>query len=233
MRQHVNIEKLKPGPNPCRWDGAPAKVRDLANAIEASRWVAPLQVERVGESYLVHAGLRRLAALRLLQSEGRLWKAWEGVPVQVVTGGELINLAENMNRHAPHPLELCHAFGLLRAAGRTQSEIASLCSYSTSRVSRMLGLLDRLHPQVVEHYRSRDVSASELIAVGWLKPERQLSHIAKTMNPQRSPTRQRVRSAKTVRRELTRIQKIERSPAQRATVAALRWVLGERSEVDL
>lgn len=221
----IAIADIVAGANMARADSAPRGVRDLADAIRASGWIAPIVVRELGDgSYAVVAGHRRLAAARLL--------GLESIPAEVVDDAARhhINLAENMRR-AVSPIEQGLAWQASLARGLTVSELAALSGVSASQVSRLTSAVRRLHPDVIAHYRDRPVTQAQLIALSWHSAPRQLRAISACRNPQRAPTRRRARRARDIRTQIRELVKLPRGAVRDAQLRALLWVVRDVEDI--
>ncbi|QQC68007.1 ParB/RepB/Spo0J family partition protein (plasmid) [Paraburkholderia ginsengisoli] len=89
----------------------------------------------------VCAGQRRLLALELLRTTGRIDDSY-AVPVKIVSEADAVavSLIENQQREPMHPADACEAFRLLVSEGRTVDYIAALFSLSELQVQRHLKL---------------------------------------------------------------------------------------------
>jgi ParB family chromosome partitioning protein len=113
----------------------------------------------------VCAGQRRLAALDLLFSQGKITKD-HLVPVKVVSEGEAVStsLIENSMREPMCPADQCHAFKLLIDENKSIQDIADLFSVSHLVVQRRLKLAS-VSPALLELYRNDAMRSEQIMAL--------------------------------------------------------------------
>ena len=115
-------------------------VTGLAASIEARGLRDPLHVyEDAGRAYAYDGG-RRLRALQLLESEGRLpADLAEGIPCILGTKEDAqLNSLVAFNRTGMEPVEAFLAYNALFDAGKKPDEIAVACNTDTATVNKLL-----------------------------------------------------------------------------------------------
>lgn len=115
-------------------------------------------------AYYVIAGGRRLEAIHMLQSEGKL-PADFAVPCRIVDeeSAPEMSLAENVVRLAMHPADQFEAFADLIDKGNTAAEVAARFGVEESLVHKRMKLA-RVAPELVEAYRNEELSLECLMA---------------------------------------------------------------------
>ncbi|HEU4854313.1 MAG TPA: ParB/RepB/Spo0J family partition protein, partial [Nitrosospira sp.] len=115
--------------------------------------------------YEVAAGGRRLAALKLLVTDGRLPKDHE-VDCRVVDREEAlkISLTENSGREAMHPADLVMAYRHLTEAGLSPDEIAPRFGVSPLTVKRYLKLTN-VSPAIFKLYADDEIKFEQISAL--------------------------------------------------------------------
>lgn len=144
-------------------------IRRLATKIEAQGLVQyPVGHRETKKRVAIHAGGRRLAALQLLQSEGRL-------PAQLAAGIPIIlrdddrvsqletSLSENFDREDLTPLEEFQAFGSLQCEGYDVTRIANRFGVTETLVKQRLALA-AVHPTILDAYKADRISLASLQA---------------------------------------------------------------------
>ncbi|SHO65853.1 chromosome partitioning protein, ParB family [Pseudoxanthobacter soli DSM 19599] len=138
-----------------------AEIAALAESIVHHGLIQPLTVTVIdGRTYVVD-GNRRLAALRRLQGEQRLYQD-EAAPCVLQSqqlAGE-ISLAANVMRLPLHPADQYEAFRALADDGQSEADIAARFGLDTRAVRRTLAL-GRLHPVVLDGWRAGRIDAAE------------------------------------------------------------------------
>lgn len=136
--QEVDIDLVAPNPQQPRSHFEPAALEELAASIRQHGIIQPLIVSRLGSSYQLIAGERRLQAARLA-GLARL-----PVVVREAAGKDLLELAlvENLQRQDLNPVEEALAFKrLLDEFGLTQEQVAAQVGRSRAAVANTLRLL--------------------------------------------------------------------------------------------
>jgi ParB family transcriptional regulator, chromosome partitioning protein len=153
------------------------RVPELADSIRAHGLLQPLVVRAdpgVPGRYLLVAGHRRLAALKLLVAED---SAWSQVPATVRSDGDedtyVLTLVENLQRDDLSPREESEALArLIRQRGWTTRQVAASIKRSQAYVSKRLRVYeDRSLRALILHDRIAPTVAEELLGVN---PERRV-----------------------------------------------------------
>lgn len=165
--QSIPLAQLRISPRNARKTGGQA-IDDLAASIAAEGLLQNLVVTAANDDiFEVEAGGRRLRALQLLVTEGRLPTALaQGIPCHVVSddvAGEA-SLAENAIREAMHPADQFDAFLALIDADRPISEVAARFGVSELFVKQRLRLA-RVKPEFLEMYRADEITLDQLQAL--------------------------------------------------------------------
>jgi len=142
----------------------PCPVATIGTTLGRARCRQPARVERMKQSLAVHGqltpvvavaapegielvdGFKRHAAARMLGRETLV------VSIQPLdeTGRWAAMLLLNRGPSSMAPIEEALVLREIAKVGLTQLEIASLCARHKSWVSRRIGLVERLHPELVE-----------------------------------------------------------------------------------
>ncbi|SMG61589.1 ParB/RepB/Spo0J family partition protein [Paraburkholderia susongensis] len=168
--QYVAYSRLCRSPHNVRRK-APVNVSSLADSIAAkgllqNMVVHVLKGSRGKQPKLgVCAGQRRLAALDLLASSGRIAGAYL-VPVKVVSEAEAVaaSLIENEQREPMHPADQCEAFQLLISEGRSAEYVAALFGVSAAIVHRRLKLAN-VSPKLLDVFRDDGMTMEQITAL--------------------------------------------------------------------
>jgi ParB/RepB/Spo0J family partition protein len=124
----------------------PARIERMKQSLSTHGQLTPIVVVMRGETLEVLDGFKRHAAARML--------GWPTLRATVATFDETGQWAAMLllNRGPSSMTTLEEALVLreLLKMGLTQIEIGSLCSRHKTWVSRRVGLVDRLHPELVE-----------------------------------------------------------------------------------
>jgi len=131
----------------------PQSVRQLADEIRAVGLLNPITVRREGQQYVVVAGHRRLAALRLLGATHVQANVIDG-NAQLTAGARLI---ENLARENLSPVEEARAvYRMIEQGSQTPDELAARLNRSVQWVNHRLALanypddlLDALHTRSI------------------------------------------------------------------------------------
>lgn len=156
--EYVPYERLCRSPLNVR-KKAPTGIEALAgtivgNGLMQNLVVHPVKGSRAKQPKLgVCAGQRRLAALDLLFSQGKITKNFK-VPVLVVSEGEAVaaSLIENRERETMHIADECGAFRLLTEEGKSIAHISALFKVSEMVVRRALRIAN-LSPVLLDLLR--------------------------------------------------------------------------------
>ena len=167
---YIPLCNLKLSPRNARKTGG-RDVSDLAANIAAQGLLQNLIITNGidGQAYEVIAGGRRLSALQMLESEGRLPEklANFGVPCQLIDDEEAIveaSTAENTIRAPLHPADQFEAFKDMVDGGKSITDVAAHFNLSEVVVRQRLKLAN-VHPQLVEAYRKDEATLEQLQAL--------------------------------------------------------------------
>jgi ParB family transcriptional regulator, chromosome partitioning protein len=160
----IPLNKLVPSPKNVGKTGRMVGIEELADNIAAVGLLQNLQVEaNATGKFEVVAGLRRLAALKLLAKRKTIAKD-TAVPCAISTAdGREISLAENIMRLPMHPADQYEAFKALADAGKGPEEIAARFGCSTLVVQQRLKLA-AVSPLLLAAYRSEEMDLDQLMA---------------------------------------------------------------------
>lgn len=165
--QQIPLAQLRISPRNARKTGGQS-IDDLAASIAAENLLQNLVVTAANDGHFeVEAGGRRLRALQLLHSEGRLPATLvDGIPCNVVgadVAGEA-SLAENTIREAMHPADQFDAFTALVDDGKGIGEVAARFGVTDTFVKQRLRLA-RARPEFLEMYRAGEMTLEQLQAL--------------------------------------------------------------------
>lgn len=162
----IPLSQLRPSSRNVRKNGG-TSIPELASSIARVGLLQNLTViaSSDGKHYEVVAGMRRLAALKLLVKQHQLDKAHE-VPCLLVpdTSARIVSLTENVQREAMHPLDQFEAFAALVAEGRPIEDIAADFGVTPLVVQRRLKLAN-VSPRLLADYRADAVTLDQLMAL--------------------------------------------------------------------
>jgi ParB family transcriptional regulator, chromosome partitioning protein len=161
----IAVSRLETSPLNARRTGGKTGMDELKASLLAHGLMQNLVVTDAGDGiFRVIAGGRRLAAIRALQSEGKLPEDF-AVPCQVVTQEHSLemSLAENTVRLAMHPADQFEAFAALIDQGQTAAEVAQRFGIEESLVLKRMKLA-RVAPQLLNEYRSDGMTLECLMA---------------------------------------------------------------------
>ena len=164
--QSIPLAQLRLSPRNVRKTGATA-VDELAASIAAEGVLNNLVVTAANDGqFEVEDGGRRLQALQLLQSEGRLTDALSNVPCHVVEAdrGTEAGLTANLMRQAMHPADEFLAFQQLVTEGKAISEIALRFGKTPRHIEQRLRLAN-VRPDLFETYRAGGMNIDQLTAL--------------------------------------------------------------------
>lgn len=161
---HVQLSQLKLSPLNARKTGA-VEVAGLAASIEAHGLLQNLSVTPSAndpDAFDVIAGGRRLAALQLLQKEGRLASNFL-VPIRLITDEAALeaSTAENTLREAMHPADQFDAFKGMVDAKKSIPDIAAHFGVPEVVVKQRLKLAN-VAPKLVQVYRDGGMDMAQL-----------------------------------------------------------------------
>jgi ParB family chromosome partitioning protein len=168
--------EIKPDPLQPRQIFDDQKIRELADSLKEHGVIQPLIVRRVGQTYRLVAGERRLRAA--LEAD------IERVPVVVRTMDDReameVSLVENLQREELGPLEQAAAFQrLMDEFNMTQEEVAARVGKSRPEVANTVRLL-KLEPEVKKLITEGKLTGGHGRALVGLNRERQIKS-AKTV----------------------------------------------------
>ena len=163
--QWIALNQLEKSPQNVRRTNPKMGLEELKASILAHGLLQNLVVVPAGKKkYEVIAGGRRLEALRLLESEGKLFADHE-VPCQIAEQEQAaeLSLAENTVRLAMHPADQFEAFAALIKQEMTAGQVAQRFGVEESLVLKRMKLA-RVAPALIEAYRKDDLSLESLMA---------------------------------------------------------------------
>ncbi len=146
-----------------------AGVRRLADQIAAKgRVIDPLKGARRSKKRVgIHDGGRRLAALNMLKTEGRLPEALsKGIPVIFDEDDRVAQIETSImsnERENFSPIEECRAFSTLAAEGMDITSIANRFGISERLVNQRLALAN-VHPTIIDAFENNSIDLSKLQA---------------------------------------------------------------------
>jgi ParB family chromosome partitioning protein len=164
---HVHLSQLQLSPLNARKTGG-QDIDGLAASIEAHGLLQNLSVASSAndaDHYQVIAGGRRLAALQLLEREGRLSPDYL-VPVRMIHDDSVLeaSTAENTLREAMHPADQFEAFKAMVDAKKSIPDIAAHFGVSELVVKQRLKLAN-VAPKLVQIYRDGGMDLDQLQAL--------------------------------------------------------------------
>ena len=117
-----------------------------------------------GETFLVHAGGRRLKALQTLCEKGVIDAAYK-VPCVIDDAEDAaeLSLAENVVRAAMHPADEFEAFAALIAEGAGEEEVAGRFGTTLTHIRKRMKLA-LVAPEILERYRDETITLETLMA---------------------------------------------------------------------
>ena len=117
-----------------------------------------------GETFLVHAGGRRLKALQTLCEKGVIDAAYK-VPCVIDDAADAaeLSLAENVVRAGMHPADEFEAFAALIAEGASEEEVAGRFGTTLTHIRKRMKLA-LVAPEILERYRDETISLETLMA---------------------------------------------------------------------
>ena len=117
-----------------------------------------------GETFLVHAGSRRLKALQTLCEKGVIDAAYK-VPCVIDDAEDAaeLSLAENVVRAGMHPADEFEAFAALIADGATEVEVAGRFGTTITHIRKRMKLA-LVAPEILERYRDETITLETLMA---------------------------------------------------------------------
>ncbi|OJH56078.1 ParB/RepB/Spo0J family partition protein [Agrobacterium pusense] len=166
--KEIPLSRLVPSPANVRRFNAAVNVGELADSVEAHGLIQNLTVRKAkrGNKYEVVAGSRRLAALTLLVTQGRLDKSTL-IPCNIRSGDDSdteISLAENTQREAMHIVDEILAYRQLVEDGMTPENIAARFGQSVATVRQRLKLAN-LSPKILGELREDKIRIDQAKAL--------------------------------------------------------------------
>ncbi|WP_068951076.1 ParB/RepB/Spo0J family partition protein [Pararhizobium polonicum] len=166
--KEIPLSRLVPSPANVRRFNAAVNVGELADSIEAHGLIQNLTVRKAkrGNKYEVVAGSRRLAALTLLVTQGRLDKSTL-ITCNIRSGDDSdteISLAENTQREAMHIVDEILAYRQLVEDGMTPENIAARFGQSVATVRQRLKLAN-LSPKILGELREDKIRIDQAKAL--------------------------------------------------------------------
>lgn len=149
---------------------APSGIEELAAMIEAQGLLHPLHVTAETDGsiptgrYGVEAGGRRLVALQLLSSQGRI-DPNSAIECRVVDEAQAlqISLTENISQEGMHPADEFEAYKSLGKEGNSIDEIAAKFGVTTVHVQRRLKMAN-VAPMLIDLYRNNVITLDHIMA---------------------------------------------------------------------
>lgn len=170
-RGAVPVDRIRPNPWQPRTTTDPLKMDELVRSIQTRGVLEPLLLRKVGETYELVAGERRLrAAQRVGLTE---------VPAIIVElddiGSLEVALIENLQREDLNPVDEARAYHVLAEEfGKTHEQIADQVGKERSTVTNLLRLL-KLPAEVLDHVAADRLTMGHARAILSLsKPQDQL-----------------------------------------------------------
>lgn len=161
----IALSKLDADPKNVRKTYTVDSVEALAASILANGVLQNIVGRKAAKGrYLVTAGGRRLAALKLLAGRGDIAKDY-GVDVRVREDDDAteISLTENVMREAMHPADQYEAFKALVDEGKSVKDVAARFGTTEVIVNRRLALA-KVSPALLALYRSDEMDFDQLAA---------------------------------------------------------------------
>lgn len=164
--QTIPLAQLRLSPRNVRKTGSTA-VDELAASIAAEGVLNNLVVTAANDGFFeVEDGGRRLQALQLLATNGRLTDALASVPCHIVESerGTEAGLTANLMRQAMHPADEFLAFQQLVTEGKAIDEIAVRFGKTSRHIEQRLRLAN-VRPDLFEIYRAGGMNIDQLTAL--------------------------------------------------------------------
>ena len=160
---------------------APTHIEELAAMIDAQGLLSPLHVtpalskKKQGIRYAVEAGGRRLRALNLLVSQGKLAQD-APIEIRLIEAGKAleISLTENVSHEPMHPADEFEAYRALVDQGQTFEAISIKFGVTVLHVQRRLRMA-QVAPDLLTLYRAGGITLDQIMALASVDDhERQL-----------------------------------------------------------
>lgn len=160
-RGAVPVDRIRPNPWQPRTTSDPLKMDELVRSIQTRGVLEPLLLRRIGETYELVAGERRL---RAAQRVGL--KEVPAIIVELDDIGSLeVALIENLQREDLNPVDEARAYHVLAEEfGKTHEQIADQVGKERSTVSNLLRLL-KLPAEVLDHVAGDRLSMGHARAI--------------------------------------------------------------------
>lgn len=166
-------------------------IKELAISIAKVGISRPLTVAKSENGYTLLGGFCRVRAVQFIYPD-----TWQSVvvPVSVVvakTPEELMqfNLGDDESAEQPKRSEVAdRLFYMVEEVGIKQSKLAEKTGISQADISKMVSIMRKLHPDVIEQWKlapSRDTEIPFALLYNWsqYKPEQQLEALAHYRSP--------------------------------------------------
>lgn len=136
---------------------------------------------RVFSRHILVAGRRRYEAIKIIRRKKR--GAFEKVPVVLTRGNETDSLfaqvAENLDRKDPNPVELAESFRGLINVGLTQAQIAKHTRLSDSYISTLLGIREKCCTAALASLAKGDITIETATDLARLDEGKQPAQLSK------------------------------------------------------
>jgi len=159
-------------------------IEELAKSISKVGILRPLTVARKeGDTFMLMGGFCRVRAVKALYPDN--WKQIE-VPVSIVTAKtpeEILqfNIGDDESAEPPKRSEVAERLNyLVSDVGIKQSKLAERTGISQADVSKMISVVRKLHPDILEAWKAAPTRAEEIpfaLLYNWcqFKPEQQIA----------------------------------------------------------
>ncbi len=170
-RGAVPVDRIRPNPWQPRTANDPVKMDELVRSVQARGVLEPLLLRKVGDTYELVAGERRLRAAQRV--------GLQDVPAIIVElddiGSLEVALIENLQREDLNPVDEARAYHVLAEEfGKTHEQIADQVGKERSTISNLLRLL-KLPTEVLDHVAADRLSMGHARAILSLpRPQDQL-----------------------------------------------------------
>ena len=147
--------------------GEMVEILQIGTSYRRVRCLVPRQIEQMKASLTAHGqltalvvvkrqnGLELIDGFKRHRAAGEMgWTRLRATPMEVDEQGQWVAmLALNRATHAMSVLEEALVLREMVAMGMTQTQIGQILNRHKSWVSRRIGLVERLHPELVEQIR--------------------------------------------------------------------------------
>ena len=151
--------------------GVKRHVLPLASSIAKDGLLNPIKLKKIGQRLKVIDGKKRLMALKLLVKSGKLPRSLVNVPVIITTNEAMPKPQPERPLRRPELLsdaELTQSIVTAHNLGQSEPEIAKRFECSAQTVTLALSL-KRLHPQIVDYFKSGHLSLEQAAAFATLQ----------------------------------------------------------------